>query len=276
MPATCAQRLFFAVPALKINDPLAVVLNGLCGQHAAMVVLELAAQLTDQLARHAQHQLKGFLGFFRAGQAHEQAQGLGGKIIDLFQVEGTRIEGVGHGEQLGASSGHGFVAMEDVHLAKTHATLQHRLQDVAAIKAVVATGFNVNDEDFLLMRLDVELFLHLRFLGHGLLVKVRQNRLIIAGIADKWLVLLGHAHIADDFGVVRRVGKLVDQLAIQLEFKRVTSVVTTQPIQYDQEYDDDTTYHQPLTQAHNKTPITNLETNSCTETAVLSPAATTG
>src|SRR5690606_13497369 len=57
-----SSALLGQVPALEIGDALAVVFDGLGGQHAALVILELAIELMGELAGCGDHHIEGLLG----------------------------------------------------------------------------------------------------------------------------------------------------------------------------------------------------------------------
>ena len=45
-------------------------------------------------------------------------------MVDVVQIKDARLDRVGHGEQDFAVTGHAFVAVENIHLAKTQAAAQ--------------------------------------------------------------------------------------------------------------------------------------------------------
>src|SRR5690606_8328686 len=73
----CDLAFLGHVLAFEVDDTLAVVLDGLCSQHAALIILEVAFQLAGQLARRGHHQIEGLFGIARAGQAEEEADRTG-------------------------------------------------------------------------------------------------------------------------------------------------------------------------------------------------------
>src|SRR5690606_23529815 len=106
------------LPALELDDTLAVMFDGLRSHYAALVILQLAAQLMGQLACGSDHDVESLLGMTRAGQAEEEAHRAGAEAFDVVQVESAGLERVGHGEQHFAVAGHAFMAVKDVHLAE--------------------------------------------------------------------------------------------------------------------------------------------------------------
>ena len=125
------------------------MLDGLGGENAALVILQLAVELLGQLARRSNHDIEGLLGMAWAGQTEEEAHGRRGEVIDVVQIESTRLDGIGHGEQHLAIAGHAFVAMEDVHFAEAQATLENVLQQRRTTETVRITANDVDDEYFL-------------------------------------------------------------------------------------------------------------------------------
>src|SRR5690554_4084462 len=59
--------------ALEFGDTLAVMLYGLGGEHAAVLILEVASQLLPDLACGGNHQIQSLLGMPRTGKPHEEA-----------------------------------------------------------------------------------------------------------------------------------------------------------------------------------------------------------
>src|SRR3989344_5490464 len=97
--STVSALLDGHLSTFELDDALTVMLDGLGGQHAALVVLQLAVEFLGELARGSDHDIKSLLRMARAGQTEEEAHGRGGEVIDVIQVEGAGLDRIGHGEQ---------------------------------------------------------------------------------------------------------------------------------------------------------------------------------
>ncbi|RMT83810.1 hypothetical protein ALP40_05455 [Pseudomonas viridiflava] len=134
---------------LELNDALAVVLDGLRGHDAALIIFQLAVQFMRQLACCCDHHVKRLLGMTRTRQTQEEAHGAGAEMVDVVQIENPRLDGVGHREQHFAVTRHAFVTMEDVHLAETQAAFQDVLQQRRPFETAFAAGNHADDQHFL-------------------------------------------------------------------------------------------------------------------------------
>ena len=70
-------------------------------------------------------------------------------MVDVIEVEGARLDGIGHREQHLAIARHAFVTMEDVHFTKTQPALENVLQQRRTTETVRITANDVDDEYFL-------------------------------------------------------------------------------------------------------------------------------
>ena len=130
--------------------------DGLGGEHAALVVLELAVELLGQLAGSGHHHVERLFGVTRAWQAKEETHRRGAEQVDIVQIERARLDRVGHGEQHFAVTGHAFVTMEDIHLAKTQAAFEDVLQECRALETAGIAADHADDQDFFGSRLIVD------------------------------------------------------------------------------------------------------------------------
>src|SRR3989338_5519160 len=135
--------------AFELDDALAIVLDGLRGDYAALVILELAVQFVSQLAGRRDHHVERLLGMTRARQAEEKAHGAGAETLDIVQVEGPGLERIGHGEQHLAIAGHAFVTVEDIHLSESQTAFEDVLQQRRALEALVLAGDHADHQHFL-------------------------------------------------------------------------------------------------------------------------------
>src|SRR5690606_34682270 len=73
--------------ALELGDALAVMLYGLGGEHAAVLILEVTSQFLPDLACGRNHQVQCLLRMPRTGKPHEEADG-----TNMAVFQGIRIE----------------------------------------------------------------------------------------------------------------------------------------------------------------------------------------
>src|SRR5690606_35020231 len=116
------------LPALVLDGALAVMLDGLRGEHAALIILAFAIELGRELARGCHHYVEGLLGMTRAWQAEEETHCRRGEVVDVVQVEHPGLDRIGHGKQHFAVAGHAFVTMENIHLTETQTAFENVLQ----------------------------------------------------------------------------------------------------------------------------------------------------
>src|SRR5690606_19166832 len=134
--------------ALELGDTLAVMLYGLGGEHAAVLILEVASQLLSDLACGGDHQVQCLLRMPRTWQPHEEADGPHVTGFQRIRIKSAGLERIGHGEQDIAITGHVLVAMENVHVAETQTTLHDALQQRCPLEALLAARDHMNDQHF--------------------------------------------------------------------------------------------------------------------------------
>src|SRR5471032_104368 len=153
----------------EFNDALTVMLDGLSGQHAALVVFQFAVQFLGQLACRSHHHVEGLLRMTWAWQAEEEAHRRSAEVVDVVQIKDARLDRIGHGEQHFAVTRHAFVAMENIHLAKTQATFQNVLQQRRAFEAGGVAANHADHQHFFGLRL---IFFADRWRGLGVIREI--------------------------------------------------------------------------------------------------------
>ena len=73
---------------------MTVVLDGLGGQYAALIVLEFAIEFLGQLAGCGNHHIESLLWMTRAWQTEEKAHGWRAEVIDIVQIDACRMGGL--------------------------------------------------------------------------------------------------------------------------------------------------------------------------------------
>ena len=152
-----------------------------------MFVFQVATQLVGEFAGGGDHQVQRLFGVARAGQAHEEADRANMALIQFVQIKDTRFECIGHGEQHIAVAAHAFMAVEDIHIAKTQAAFENALMQRRAGKALLVTRDYIDhqhqlDRQRLLLRLGLGVGFACGLVGRSLFAarlgghRINQNR----------------------------------------------------------------------------------------------------